>query len=126
MAGVVFKWDAPPDRDRIQVGDREFEIRGPDDLTMEMVERMSEFESLADTGFGDSAGDVKRLNDMMVKLLTEVVFLDPPDVGELRRVGYTVMLRWVDFFIERSEVRSKQIAETVGPAARQQRSPRAT
>ena len=94
---------------------------------MEMVERMSEFEQSCRHRFRRvrrRRETTQRHDDP--KLLTEVVFLDPPDVEELRQVGYTVMLRWVDFFIERSELRSKQIEETVGPAARQQRSPRTT
>ena len=129
MAGVVFKFDDVPDRDRIPVDGVELEIRGPDDLTIDLVERLDKFESDRDRlmGTGD-AEDVEDTNRVLLSLLRDVVFLDPPSEETLRDTTYGVLAAWVDFFMRRSVERSDAAVKAMAkgqaqqPAARQPKS----
>ena len=126
MPGVVFKFDDAPDRDKIPVDGVELEIRGPDDLTIDLVERLDKFEADRDRlmGTGD-AGDVEETNRILVDLMQNVVFLDPPSEETLRDTTYGVLAAWVDFFMQRSVERSDAAVKTMAKGQGRKKAPAA-
>ena len=124
MPGVVFKFDDVPDRDRIPVDGVELEIRGPDDLTIDLVERLDKFEAdrdrLMDAG---DAKNVEEVNMILIDLMRNVVFLDPPSEETLRDTTYGVLAAWVDFFMSRSVERSDAAVKVMAKGQGRKKAP---
>lgn len=103
------------ERDAIPVNGVEYDIRGPEDMSMRMTEQLIKLQDERERLVEDPATEASELMDVMLQLLDIVFVKDensdppiiPPDVETLKDVPYRELGRWFDFFMNRSEMRAR-------------------
>ena len=94
------------ERDAIKIDGVEYEIRGPDDMTIRLSTRLNQLTTTLDSASVNA--------DQLIEIL-KIIFIDPPSDEVLLDRPISEVMRWIGFFSERSHLRAEAGREPADP-----------